>query len=143
MNLIIKVYDSLPEDAKKIRTTVFVDEQHFVDEFDESDDKAIHIVMFDDNVAIGTSRIIYSDKHNCLSVGRFAIIKSYRGKHLGEKLMKVTEQEILKRFGETEVGVSSQERAAKVYEKQGYRYSGERYFDQHCPHVWMIKKLNY
>lgn len=141
MNISFKVYTSLPEEAKNIRTTVFVDEQHFVDEFDESDDKAIHIVMFDDDLAIGTSRIIYSEKHRCLCIGRFAIINSYREKHLGEKLMKVTEQEILKRFGEVEVGVSSQERAAKFYEKQGYKYSGEKYLDQYCPHVWMTKKL--
>ena len=142
MNIAFKVYTFLPEEAKNIRTSVFVDEQHFVDEFDESDDKAIHIVMFDGDLAIGTSRIIYSEEHKSLCIGRFAIIKSYRGKHLGEKLMKVTEQEILKRFGEGEVGVSSQERAAKFYEKQGYRYSGEKYLDQYCPHVWMTKKLN-
>ena len=141
MNLNFKVYNDLPEEAKMIRITVFVDEQHFVDEFDESDKKAIHIVMFDGDLPIGTSRIIYSDKHKCLCVGRFAIIKDYRGKHLGEKLMKITEQEILKRFGEIEVGISSQEQAAKFYEKQGYKYSGVKYFDQHCPHVRMTKKL--
>lgn len=141
MNLIIKVYNELPIEAKIIRTAVFVDEQHFVDEFDESDSKAIHIVMFDGELPIGTSRIIYSDKHKCLCVGRFAIIKEYRGKHLGEKLMKATEQEILKRFGEVKVGVSSQERASKFYEKQGYEYSGEKYLDQYCPHVWMTKQL--
>ena len=141
MNLNIKVYDTLPEEAKMIRTTVFVDEQHFVDEFDESDDKAIHIVMFDGKLAIGTSRVIYSEEHKSLCIGRFAIIKEYRGKHLGEKLLKVTEQEILKRFGEVEVGISSQEQAIGFYEKQGYKCHGEKYLDQYCPHEWMTKQL--
>ena len=68
MNIAFKVNTSLPEEAKNIRTTVFVDEQHFIDEFDESDDKAIHIVMFDDDLAIGTSRIIYSKEHKSLFI---------------------------------------------------------------------------
>lgn len=96
MNIRVKVYDSLPKEAKSIRTTVFVDEQHFVDEFDESDNNAIHLVMFDNDLPIGTSRIIYSKKHKCLSIGRFAIIKPYRGKHLGQQLLKATENEIIK-----------------------------------------------
>ena len=49
MNISFKTYDKLPDEAKEIRTTVFVLEQGFVDEFDESDDKSIHVVMFDNN----------------------------------------------------------------------------------------------
>ena len=142
MNIKVKVYDSLPKEAKSIRITVFVDEQHFVDEFDESDNNAIHLVMFDNDLPIGTSRIIYSEKHKCLSIGRFAIIKTYRGKHLGSQLLIATEKEIFKRYGPVLVGVSSQERAAKFYEKQGYKLTGEKYLDQYCPHVWMEKRLN-
>ena len=142
MKIVFKVYNSLPEEAKTIRTTVFVDEQHFVDKFDESDNKAIHLVMFDGDLPIGTSRIIYSEKHKCLTIGRFAIIKSYRMQHLGAKLLKATEQEIIKRYGNVEVGVSSQERAMEFYKKQGYQATDERYLDQYCPHVWMKKYLN-
>jgi predicted GNAT family N-acyltransferase len=141
MNIQIRVYNSLPDEAKKIRISVFVDEQHFVDEFDESDNKAIHLVMFDKELAIGTSRIIYSEQHKCLSIGRFAIIKSYRGKQLGSQLLFATEEEIIKRYGKVLVGVSSQEQASKFYEKQGYKPVGQKYFDQHCPHIWMEKQL--
>ena len=98
--------------------------------------------MFDGNIPVGTSRVIYSDKHKTLCIGRFAIIKQYRGKHLGAKLLKITEKEILKRFGECTVGISSQERVLKFYKKQGYCETSEKYLDQYCPHVWMIKHLS-
>ena len=37
-----KVYDYLPESAKFVRQTVFVDEQGFVNELDETDNIATH-----------------------------------------------------------------------------------------------------
>lgn len=39
-----KVYDYLPESAKFVRQTVFVEEQGFVNELDETDNIAMHIV---------------------------------------------------------------------------------------------------
>lgn len=42
----IKLFSTgLPEDAKQIRTAVFVDEQGFHEEFDETDDISIHAVL--------------------------------------------------------------------------------------------------
>ena len=131
----------LPEEAKQIRTIVFVKEQGFVDEFNEDDNKSIHIVLFLDNKAIATSRIIYSNKHNCYTIGRFAVLKEYRQKGYGSKLIKFTEEEIIKRYGHIQIGIGAQERAKLFYEKQGYIYSGEKYLDENYPHYWMIKQL--
>lgn len=39
-----RIYDKLCEDAKKLRTEVFVAEQGFETEFDDTDSKARHIV---------------------------------------------------------------------------------------------------
>ena len=41
----IKCYDKLPDEAVKIRTLVFVEEQGFKNEFDSIDEIAAHIVM--------------------------------------------------------------------------------------------------
>ena len=141
MNISYKVFDYLPEEAKFIRTTVFVIEQHFVDEFEIDENKAIHIVMFDENKPIATSRIIYQDKHKCYVIGRFAVIKEYRNKGVGVKLMKFTEAEIIKRFGHIQIGISSQIQAQGFYEKCGYKTTNETYLDQHCPHIWMVRSL--
>lgn len=141
MNITYKVFTDIPEEAKFIRTTVFVDEQHFVDEFESNENKAIHIVMYIDNKPVATSRIIYQDKHKCYVIGRFAVLKEYRGKGLGSELMKYTEQEIVNRYGHIQVGVSSQMQAKEFYEKSGFIATSDTYLDQHCPHVWMVKSL--
>ena len=40
----IRVYDELPEEASRIRREVFVEEQGFMEEFDEIDGWANHLV---------------------------------------------------------------------------------------------------
>lgn len=141
MNITYKVFDDLPNESKFIRTIVFVDEQHFVDEFESNENKAIHIVMYDEDKPIATSRIIYQDKHKCYVIGRFAVMKEYRKLGIGKELMKFTEDEIIKRFGHIQIGVSSQIQAQGFYEKCGYKATSETYLDQHCPHIWMVKYL--
>ena len=46
-----KVYDYLSESAKFVRQTVFVEEQGFVNELDETDNIAMHIVLYDEKKA--------------------------------------------------------------------------------------------
>ena len=41
-----KVFDSLPDDARNIRLKVFVEEQHFQNEFDNNENKSKHIVLY-------------------------------------------------------------------------------------------------
>ena len=55
-----KIYDQLPQEAKKIRIKVFMEEQGFKDEFDDLDDLCQHLVVFD-NQPIGTCRFYYDD----------------------------------------------------------------------------------
>ena len=43
-----EIYDYLPESSKLIRQTVFVEEQGFVNEIDEIDEIATHIVLYDE-----------------------------------------------------------------------------------------------
>ena len=54
----MSIYKGIPEYAKEIRRTVFVDEQGFHDEFDETDRAAAHIIAFDeDDNPVATCRI--------------------------------------------------------------------------------------
>ena len=103
MNISFKAYDSLPKEAVFIRTTVFVDEQGFREEFDVDDRNALHILMFDGDKAIGTCRVIYSKKHESITVGRVAVLKEYRGKNLGKAMMLFCEKEIVNRYGEIQI----------------------------------------
>lgn len=141
MEVTFEVYTSLIQEIKDIRTMVFVFEQGFNDEFDETDNNAVHILLVVDDVPAGTARIIFNKKHQLYSVTRVAILSQYRHLGLGKELMNYVEQEIIKRYGHVLIGVSAQSRVEEFYTKLGYNATEERYLDESCPHVWMIKQL--
>ena len=128
----------LNDDIIKIRTAVFIDEQGFKDEFDETDKTCSHIVLYDNEKPIATCR--YFKEGENYHIGRVAIIKEYRGKHLGNKIMQITENEIAKDGGK-QIEVSAQVRVSDFYKKLGYNQIGEIYFDEYCEHIRMIKLL--
>ena len=57
----IKCFDKLPDEAVKIRTLVFVEEQGFKNEFDSIDEIATHIVMFDGDNPVAVGRFFPSE----------------------------------------------------------------------------------
>ena len=56
----IRVYEELPEAAVQIRTTVFMEEQGFVNEMDEIDSIATHFVMYEGENPVATCRVFWS-----------------------------------------------------------------------------------
>lgn len=136
----VKVFKKLPEDAKMIRTKVFMEEQGFQNEFDEKDSISIHIVLFDLLNPVATCRIYHSEERQCYVIGRIAVLKAYRGKSVGNELLRVAEKEILNRNRDI-AELSAQVRAVAFYEKNGYFSLGDIHIDEGCPHVWMRKEL--
>ena len=59
----VKVYDYLQEDAMNIRRNVFMSEQGYKNEFDEIDDRALHIVIYNNEKPVATCRIYREDIH--------------------------------------------------------------------------------
>ena len=135
-----KVYDELCEDAKRIRTEVFVAEQGFETEFDDTDSKAKHIVGYDCEKPVAVCRYFYDPDHNSYMVGRIAVIKECRGMHYGDKILSFAEQRI-KKDGGKNVSLSAQLRVSGFYEKLGYKKVGSVYLDEFCPHILMTKTL--
>lgn len=133
-----KFYDRLPEEAKRVRGEVFVEEQGFVDEFDETYDACLHLVLFDGDAPIATGRL-FCESGNTYA-GRIAVKKNYRGKSIGAEVMHLLEEKA-KELGADTLAVSSQCRAQGFYEKSGYTASGDIYLDQFCPYIHMEKKL--
>ena len=91
-----QISKKLLDDASKIRLKVFKEEQGFEQEFDYKDNIATHIVGYLDNKAIATCRLFLEG--NSYHIGRFAIIKEYRGMDYGIELMKKAEQ-VIKNLG--------------------------------------------
>lgn len=136
----LKVYDELPNEARKIRTSVFVNEQGFKNEFDEIDETATHLVLFDDGKPIAVSRIYKDENEKSWHIGRVAVVKEYRGKGFGKIVMLTSEHEA-QRLGAKIITVSAQVSAKKFYKSLGYSQIGEEYYDEHCPHIDMTKRI--
>lgn len=133
-----KVTNTLSEDEKMIRETVFIEEQKFKIEFDDIDNIATHIIMYLDGKPVGCCRLY--NQENEYHIGRIAILKPYRGKGFGEKILLEAEK-AAKEKGADCISLSAQVRASGFYEKLGYKKHGEIYFDEYCEHIAMKKDI--
>lgn len=136
----IKCYDTLPTEAIEIRKSVFMHEQGFKDEFDEIDTYADHLVMFDNDEPIATCRVFKKPGNDFYMIGRIAVTKNYRGKHIGAELLKAAEKTVYQKKGKYVV-LHAQLKAKIFYEKQGYFSYGKVECEEDCPHIWMYKKI--
>ena len=129
----------LPEEARLLRTLIFIEEQGFVREFDEIDDTAVHIVAFDGDKPIGTCRY-YPRPDGSYAIGRIAVAREYRGKGIGSALVLEAERRVALLGAKTTV-VSAQLRAAGFYRSLGYTEQGSPYPEEHVPHILMVKGI--
>lgn len=137
----IIVYDTIPKEARFIRETVFLEEQGFEKEYDENDEIAKHIVIYESNTAIATCRVYWDDEVNCYHIGRIAVLKPHRGKGLGIAVVKEAEK-IAKSLGGNEIFISGQLQVAAFYKnKLGYTQYGDVYLEENHPHVALKKKI--
>lgn len=128
----------LPDEAKRIREKVFVEEQGFKNEFDKQDEQSWHLVAYDYQTPIGCARFYAED--GVLVFGRIAVIKEKRNKHLGSYILHELEKKA-KELGYQKVTLSAQVVAKTFYEKNGYVAYGQEYMDEFCPHIHMKKEL--
>ena len=140
MELVEKIFDKLPSEAVKIRTDVFIDEQGFSGEFDDIDETAIHTVLFSDNIPVATSRIYYDEERESYVLGRVAVIKAFRGRGIGSIILENAEK-IVRNMKGKRISLHAQDRVADFYKKHGYKETGEKDYDEFCPHGWMTKEL--
>lgn len=155
-SLEIRVYTHiLPAEAQKIRQTVFVTEQGFQEEFDQTDRISIHLVAFYQTTAVATARIFpspssvqddssfskpQSEQEHKWHIGRVAVLKEWRRKGVGRIIMLAAEREIILQGGTTAV-LSAQKRALDFYQALGYQTTGDFYSDESYPHIQMTKPL--
>ncbi|HJA69304.1 MAG TPA: GNAT family N-acetyltransferase [Firmicutes bacterium] len=123
------------QDARLIRTKVFIEEQGFSEqnEFDDIDEIALHVIIYKDDKPCATGRLYYKQGYR---IGRIAVLREERGTGLGDLtvrmlLFKAFEQEA------EEVTVTAQLQAQGFYEKFGFAPTGEQTTDEGVPHVIM------
>lgn len=142
MDYIIKFFNGIDscDDIKKLRTEIFIDEQHFKNEFDETDKTATHVVVYDKDIPIATGRTFAAENKSIYIIGRIAVTKAYRKKALGSFIVTNLEQYAYNNGAES-CELSAQVRVKDFYKKLGYKEEGTSYLDEYCPHIKMIKSL--
>lgn len=134
-----ETYGTLPDGAREVRITVFVEEQGFEEEFDTVDHRAYHALLSAGDEPIGTGRV-FIENGTTWHIGRLAIKKEYRGQGKGAKILAYLEQ-IAKKQGATETILGAQCRAQEFYIAQGYQPYGDIFYEEDCPHVMMRKGM--
>jgi predicted GNAT family N-acyltransferase len=129
--------------AMNIRREVFVEEQQVPPELepDEYDADALHLITTvpESESPIATARIV--DKGNGLAkIGRVAVRKAWRGKGIGESLMRFA-LETAKSHGFTTAALDSQIYAIPFYERLDFVAEGPEFDDAGIPHRHMRRML--
>ncbi|AWA47145.1 GNAT family N-acetyltransferase [Acinetobacter junii] len=126
-------WDKLEQDAKFIRKQVFIIEQNIPEEeeWDDQDMISDHFVVYDQDQPIATARLLQNN-----SVGRVAVLKSYRGQGIGRMIML----EIIRQVHQQDrkfLQLSSQVHAISFNEKLGFSIQGDAYDECGIPHIKM------
>lgn len=137
----ITVSTTLPAEARKLREDVFIHEQGFQNEFDETDQSAHHVVCWENGRAVGTCRFFPAEKPDTYYIGRMAVAKDHRHQQLGTMILEAAEAAI-KKLGGKKIMLSAQVRAQNFYLRNGYAGDPEEvHMDEGEPHRWLYKKM--
>ncbi|MFC3606746.1 GNAT family N-acetyltransferase [Stutzerimonas tarimensis] len=122
-------------DLRRIREQVFIVEQAVPPdlEWDAEDTDAVHFLAFEGDYAIGTARLL-PDAH----IGRVAVLRDWRGMHVGVALMNAVVAEAERRHM-TEQYLTAQVHATRFYERLGFRVVSEEFLEAGIPHVEMTR----
>ena len=121
-----------------VRHTVFVIEQQLpeAEEWDEFDGVSSHVLARDsEGSPIGTARLLPDG-----SIGRVAVMPQWRGKQVGEALMRAA-IESARSAGHAETTVHAQLQAVRFYERLGYEVYGAPFDEAGIPHRHMRLNL--
>ncbi len=124
------------DELRKIRTTVFVKEQKVPDdiEFDGTDIDAIHLLLLEDDVPVGTGRLILVNDDYRL--GRIAVLKEHRGKGYGREIVRQLIKHAYKIGGKKQY-LHAQLSVIPFYESLGFTVYGSEFKEAGIRHINM------
>lgn len=140
MKTVHKAYQDLTnrelEDMFRLRQQIFIIEQQcFYEDIDGYDDRANHLLMYDDKQLLAYLRIFEPGvKYKEASLGRIVVTPAQRGTGLGEKLIRKG-IELCK--GE-KVRIEAQAALINYYNKLGFKEEGEVYSVDDIDHIQMV-----
>ena len=123
---------------RQVRQEVFIEEQHVTqeEEWDGLDPDCVHAIAFSArNIPVGTGRLKPDGQ-----IGRMAVVKSFRGKNIGAKILQLLITESRK-LGLESCYLHSQVHALAFYTRFGFEAFGEEFMDADIPHRAMKLRL--
>ncbi len=135
-------WSELGEDARRIRTEVFVHEQGIPVEleWDEADAHAVHAVAYNRlRQAVATGRLLPAEE-GVAKIGRMAVHRVLRGGGLGEQVLRALAGEAQRR-GDRGIELHAQRTARSFYARLGFAVQGEPYEEAGIPHLTMTSAL--
>lgn len=130
------------EQAFDIRRVVFIKEQECPvdEEFDGFDDESVHFIAYISGVPSGTSR--YRTTEKGVKLERFAVLKEYRGKGTGKRLVQTALGHIESGFESgTLLYLHAQLEAIPLYARYGFLKVGDQFEEAGIQHFKMEKIL--
>ncbi len=123
-------------DLRRIREAVFIAEQSVPpeQEWDAEDPDAVHFLAFEGGYAVGTARLLPDGQ-----IGRVAVLRDWRGMHIGEALMRAVIEEAERR-GLAEQRLTAQVHAAEFYSRLGFEVVSDEFIEAGIPHVEMVRR---
>jgi YbgC/YbaW family acyl-CoA thioester hydrolase len=135
-------WSQLGEDAARIRTRVFVEEQNIPAEmeWDADDATAVHAVAYNRlGQPLATGRLL-QPAPGVAKIGRMAVHQVLRGAGLGEQVLAAL-LEVAHARGDREAVLHAQRSAEGFYRRLGFRPRGEPFDEVGIPHVEMAAPL--
>ena len=136
--VVIVAFEPNLEEIKRVRETVFVQEQSvpLELEWDGLDQNAEHAVArLENGEIVGTARLL-KDGH----IGRMAVLQEWRGMGIGSKLLKTLCRRA-KELGMEKVMLAAQVQACGFYEKHNFTAEGDTFLDAGIPHRNMFLSI--
>ena len=124
------------KDVRAIRHAVFCEEQKISESIEQDglDPSAVHVLTYMDGIPAATGRLLVGDE---FTIGRVAVLPEYRGKHLGDLVVRLLIRTAFNMGGERQVA-HVQLPVHGFYEKLGFIAQGEIYEEAGIPHITMI-----
>ena len=125
------------EKAYAIRARVFVREQGVPQEIelDRDDKRATHFLALAAGKAVGTARIVMHRGH--AKIGRMAVLRMYRGRGIGTKLLKRAIA-AAKKQDARKIYLHAQLKVIGFYEANAFRVVGSVFKEAGIPHRKMV-----
>lgn len=128
----------------KVRYEVFACEQKITceNDFDDKDKVSKHTLAYYEDKLVGYCRILPAGlAYEKPSIGRVLVLKEFRKQYIAQEMMKKSSDFVKEYWKGSEVIISSQVYAKRLYEAIGFEDISNVYYEAGIPHIKMKLSL--